>query len=104
MKTAILSIKSNTLTFNILVFSIVAFVGLYMYFINAVVRNAVLRNKSESEVLVLENKISELEYKYMASNNSITPELAKSFGLVEPINKTFISRNLSGEPLSFNNR
>jgi hypothetical protein len=86
-----ISIKSNHVTFYFLISGIIASAMLYMFFVNIAVRNAVARKNTESSILVLENKVSSLEYNYMVMQSSITLESAKSLGLAEPINKTFIS-------------
>ena len=93
MRTKIISIKNNPATFYILVSSIFISMGFYMFFVNSAVRNAVARGDSESDILVLENRVSDLEYRYMLKQKAITLDSAKGFGLSEPENKVFISFN-----------
>ena len=103
-RTLAISIKNNHATFYFLAFGIVATAMLYMFFVNSAVRSAVARKNTESSILALENKVSDLEYNYMTKQNSITLESAKDSGLSEPVNKVFISDTgyTSHKAISFN--
>ncbi len=105
MKTAILTlrvIRESTSTFYILAGGILFFAFFYMYCINSAVRFAVARHGAMSRISTLQDSVSELESKYMASANNITLESARGSGFVDPKVKDFISRNSSGKPLSMN--
>jgi hypothetical protein len=102
MKTKILAIKNNSATFYILFTAIVFCAFLYIYSVNAAVRNVVAREGAESELSQLRNMVSELEYRYMNTENRLTLEQAEHLGLSEPVIKTFISRNNTGKALSIN--
>ena len=104
MKSAIFRVKDSKYTFYLLAFGTIACFGIYFFLINSTVRNAVAETNIDEQVLSLKNKISDLEYRYMISSNSITLDKAKSLGLVEPTNKIFISHKVesSGEVLSLN--
>lgn len=101
-KQRVLAVSDNNFTFYFLAAGILLSAAFYMYFINTAVRNAVSVNDTESQILAIQNKVSDLEYSYMIKMNAITPELAKPLGLVEPKSKIFISRSLVAKALSFN--
>lgn len=102
MKTKIISIKENSMTFYFLLAGIVFFCAFYFYCIDLTVRNGISHNDIEAELSELENRLSELEYQYIALQNSVTIESAGSLGLVEPAEKIFIAKSSSGQ-LSLNN-
>ena len=57
--------------------------GFYMYFINATVRNIVLRQNLENEASGLTLKIGSQEFEYITKRNSVTLSLARSLGFEE---------------------
>lgn len=103
MKTRIIAIKNNPLTFYALLGAIVFSAVFYIYCVNSAVRNAVARGAAESRLAALQTAVSELEYKYMAFENKLTLESAEALGLFEPTDKIFISRNSPGRGLSLHN-
>jgi hypothetical protein len=106
VRTLAISIKNNHATFYFLVSGIIASAVLYMFFVNSAVRSAVARKNTESSILALENKVSDLEYSYMARQNAITLDSAKNSGLSEPTNKIFISDSgvTTHKAISFNDK
>lgn len=106
MTAKIISIKNNPTTFYMLLIGIVFFAVFYIYCVNSAVRNVVAREQAESRISALQAVISELELKYIGSENQMTLERAKSLGLAELPQKTYISKNSKGnsqsKPLSIN--
>lgn len=100
----VLSIKESPITFYILIGAVVFSAILYIYCINASVRNVVARKDTEKAISTLKNKVSELEYSYMSKESTITIDSAQSLGLSELKDKIFISKNGSTKALSFNSR
>ena len=103
MISKVISIKNNPATFYILLSGITFFIVFYIYCVNAAVRNVVLREEVESKISSLHNTVSELEFKYMSSENTMTLEKAKLVGLLEPSQKVFISKNNQNKALSLYN-
>lgn len=102
MRTKIISIKENPATFYILLAGILFSSIFYIYSVNLAVRNVVIREESEGKISELRNLVSELEFKYMNSENQMTLDKARLLGLSEPSQKTFISKGKITKPLSFN--
>jgi hypothetical protein len=102
MKSRVIAIKENKLTFYALCAGIILSFGLYVYSLNATVLNGVSHNKSESYLSDLTNKVSDMEAKYAEKRGSLSMESARTFGLVELQNKVFISKNTE-KSLSFLN-
>ena len=67
----------------------------YMYFINATIRNVVIRQNLEDEATVLTLKIGSQEFKYITIRNAITLPVAYSLGFKDVSTKTFVTRKLS---------
>ena len=65
--------------------------GFYMYFINATVRNIVLRQNLENEASQLTLKIGSQEFEYITKRNSVTLPLARSLGFKEAKVKAYIA-------------
>ena len=104
MKVKIIQIKENSVIFYLLLVGIVSFAVFYIYFVNNAVHNVVLREKIENRIAIMQTEVSDLEYRYMETENQMTLEGALTLGLVEPSQKNFLSKNPSGEKLSLYNR
>lgn len=94
-------IKNNQLTFYILLSGILIGAILYIYSVNAAIRNVVERGNLEEQIAGIQNDLSELEYRYVRFESSVTLESAAPLGLGELDNKIFISRNKT-QSLSLN--
>ncbi len=103
MTAKIISIKNNPATFYLLLSGIVFSAIFYIYCVNSAVRNVVARERAEREIQALQTVTSELEYRYINDENSMTLERARALGLLEPAGKIFISRNSERNPLSLGN-
>ena len=64
---------------------------LYIYFINATVRNVVLRQNLESQAATLTLNIGGEEFQYISKRNAVTLSLAYSMGFKDATVKTFIT-------------
>jgi uncharacterized membrane protein YjgN (DUF898 family) len=102
MRAKIISIKESPATFYVLLVGIMFAAVFYIYYVNISVRNVVAREQSEEKIAELRNSVSELEFKYINSENIMTLEKAKGLGLLEPLQKIFISKNSTNKPLTIN--
>ena len=101
MKTKLIAIKENPLTFYALVAGILFSFIFYAYCINTTVRNGVSYGNTDDLLGEARNRVSELEYRYTHLRESLDVDSAKALGLEPPAEKIFISR-VSKKPLSFN--
>ena len=83
-----------------LLFSIVA----YVYFVNQTVLNIVKREKIENQIMSLNSRIGELEFKYISLKNNISLDYAYSIGFVDVKDVKFASRKLSNQGISLRNK
>jgi hypothetical protein len=104
MKAVAHTIKYNKAAYYFLGAGIFLSLVFYMYCINAAVRAAVVRNNAQSKIAMIQGQVSDLESKYMAGVNTLTVQSAHAAGLVDPQEKIFISKNTSGQSLSYNVR
>ncbi|HEY4516304.1 MAG TPA: hypothetical protein VJH67_03920 [Candidatus Paceibacterota bacterium] len=102
MRSKIIAIKESPLTLYALITGILLSAIFYIYCVNSSVRNVVAREAIETTLTSLQNAVSELEYKYIESENGLTINRAYSYGLNELPNKIFISKTPSGKTLSLN--
>jgi len=66
-------------------------VGLYIYFINATVRNVVFRQNLENKASALTLAIGGEEFQYISKKNAVTLSLAYSMGFKDATVKSFIT-------------
>ncbi len=74
---------------------------LYVYGVNATVRNTVVRQNLESEVGSMTTKISEMEFSYINLKNHVNIELAYSRGYEDVTKPLYVTRGTS-RSLSYN--
>lgn len=104
IKEKAISIAESRLAFLGLGLSILFCVALYIFFANSTVRTLSLLEKTEERVQSITMSVSEMESERLISENSINPELASSFGLMEASNKTFIIKGSGRTAINFNSR
>ncbi len=97
-----ISLISSRLTSYILIASIFACIGLYIYFANTAVRTLALLEKTKEEMQVLSVEVSEMEAKRLFIDNSLGSVMARSLGFVEVTDQTFIVNKSKKTALSFN--
>lgn len=102
MTAKIIAIKDSPSLFYGLLAGILLSAALYIYCVNAAVRNVVARKEAEVEISILRNKVSDLEYQYIEKDIEMTLGKAKDLGLLPPEQKVFISKNSGVESLSLN--
>lgn len=87
---------SETLFWSLLA-TIVLSSCVYMYAIHKTVRNVVARGHIQSQIAELNSKLSDTEFEYMNSLGSITMETAQKLGFTSASEKTFVTREHSGQ-------
>lgn len=85
----------------ILIAMIFACVAMYVYLANSTVRTLAVLEKTKTEVQARSVGVSELESKRLSIDNSLSSSMAKSLGLREVTDQTFIVNKTQGK-LSFN--
>lgn len=70
--------------------------AVYVYAVNAVVRNTVARQNLEAEASHLSAVIAEMEFSYIALKNDIDLEVAYARGYKDVSSPTYISRARTG--------
>lgn len=102
-KTKSISIDTRVRTFWTLIFLSIALLVVYIYGVNATVRNTVARQNIESEVSNISNKLGEMEFIYISLTNKVSLQVAYSRGFKDVSAPEYISRT-SGPSLSMNTR
>lgn len=103
-KTQALSFSFDT---RVRVFWTLAFMAalslvMYVYGVNATVRNTVARQNLEAEAANISTHLGEMEFAYIGLKNRVSLEIAYERGYQNVASPTFISKN-SSRSLSFNN-
>ncbi len=75
---------------------------LYVYGVNATVRNTVARAQLEAEATNISTHLGEMEFAYISLKNKVSLEVAYARGYQDVVSPTFISR--SARSLSFNSQ
>lgn len=87
----VLQINREKTIFWSLLLTLLISIGFYMYFINTTVRNVVAAQNLEAKISALNLSISNKEFKYISSRNSVTLNLAYSMGFKDIQSKTYIT-------------
>src|SRR5687767_1162487 len=91
-KTKTISYDSRVYAFwTIAALSLLA-LAIYIFAINATIRNTVARRDMESQVSTLAARQSSLEFAYIEAKNKINLETALAYGFKEVESPTYISR------------
>ena len=90
----------NRFTNFILIAFIFAFLISYVYLANMAVRNVTALQNTKSEMEALSARVSDLEHTGFSIDEGVSPEVARSLGLVEVNQPVFIKKNSSKSPLS----
>ncbi|MEO8637792.1 MAG: hypothetical protein ABI430_02740 [Candidatus Taylorbacteria bacterium] len=93
MKTKYKKFQSRQNTFWCLVCAVLVGAFAYGYLVNDMVHNVANRQKMEKEISTMQSKLSELEFKYIAMKNDISPEYAYSLGFKDVKKQVFITSN-----------
>lgn len=103
IKNRILSIEyPERKFFWYLVLSAAIFSGLYIYFVNSAIINAVEYQKIGKEITFLNSQISDLESSYLSLNDKINLDYALGSGFVKVTSEKYISRKAFSANLSLN--
>jgi hypothetical protein len=94
-KTKTLSFDAHVRLFWMLTFICVASLALYVYGINATVRNTVARQNIEAEIANISTQLGEMEFAYIGLKNKISLSVAYERGFQSVESPTFISRTPS---------
>ena len=97
----LLSYDNRVRVFWTLVGLFVVSLVLYVYGVNATVRNTVVRQELESQVGNLTLKISEMEFSYISLKNNVNIDIAYARGYQDVSQPTYITRG-SSRSLSYN--
>ena len=62
--------------------TLVALVGMYLFFLGSSVVNVSARQNVNDKIVVLGSKVAQLEFEYVALQNSVTSDMASSKGYV----------------------
>jgi len=105
MKTKATTKKINIISLNKKIFwslgvFLLFFLIFYVYLINQTILNIVARENIESDIVVLNSEISEMEFEYISQKNAVTLGYAYSLGFEDADNIKFASRRLAGQGLS----
>lgn len=104
IKEKAIAVAVNRSAFLLLGFSIIACVALYIYFANSTVRTLANLQNIKRETQSLSVSVSEMESTRLSMESGITPDFAKTLGLVEVSNKTFIIKGGGRTALNFKSR
>lgn len=91
-KTKTISFDTQVRLFWMLIFLSVASLALYVYGVNATVRNTVARQNLESEIANISTHLGEMEFAYIGLRNKVSLNLAYERGFQDVVSPTFISR------------
>jgi hypothetical protein len=100
-KTQALSFDTRVRTFWTLAFLAVASLAIYVYGINATVRNTVARQNLEAEAANISTHLGEMEFAYIGLKNKVSLDVAYERGYQNVTSPTFISR-VGSRSLSLN--
>lgn len=100
-KTKTISYDARVRLFWTLVFASVTLLGLYVYGINATVRNTVARQDLEAEALNIGTHLGEMEFAYINLKNDVSLDMAYARGFKDVTAPVYISRSTS-KSLSMN--
>ena len=92
--------QNNKKLFWYLLMAIDVAVSTYAYFVNQAVYAVAEREKIETKISALNSKLGEIEFKYIALKNEISPEYAYSLGFHDVKNQNFISKKDNADELS----
>ncbi|MDB5266268.1 MAG: hypothetical protein JWN89_83 [Parcubacteria group bacterium] len=101
-KTKALQYDNRVRIFWTLVSLCVASLALYVYGVNATVRNTVVRAQLEAEASNISAHLGEMEFAYISLKNKVSLEVAYARGYQDVVSPTFISR--SSRSLSLNTK
>ena len=73
----------------------------YMYAIHKTVRNVVARGQTQAMIAELNSKLSDTEFEYMNTMGAITLDTAHSLGFISPADKSFVTREKTGQNVAF---
>lgn len=97
----VLSYDNRVRLFWTLVVLFVISLGLYVYGVNATVRNTVVRQELEVHVSNLSLAISEMEFSYISLKNNVNIDIAYARGYQDVSKPIYITRG-SSRSLSYN--
>lgn len=91
--TKAISYDSRATIFWFLVGVSVLFLFVYFYAINSIARSTALRQNLESQITDSAGRVGGLEFAYIELKNSVTSEVARSYGYKEVRSPLYVSRN-----------
>lgn len=78
----------------VLLLAVVALSVLYVYFVGSAVVNTVAHKETQSQIVEMNSKISELESRYISSKDALSVARAEEYGLVAVNEKSFAQRTV----------
>ncbi len=98
MQTIAHNTKQYSKTFSMAaLFSVLVFVGLYLYFVHETVQNVVARATAERSIARIGGELSSLESAYVEAKGAITIDRAHASGFSDISNADFVSRKAIGQ-------
>lgn len=89
------------IAFLSLAVAIVVLSGVYMYFVQKMVWNALAREQLQSQIVALNSKLSDTEFEYINTVGNITLKTATELGFKPVSNKvTFVNRQEIGKSVA----
>ena len=98
-----LSYDTRARSFWTLAMIVAACLVVYVYAVNATVRNTVARATLEQNTTSIASQIAEMEFSYIGEKNTISLQMAYARGFQNVTSPLYISR-ASAHSLSFNSR
>lgn len=93
--------KRSQMIFIVLLAAIVAFSGLYVYFVINTIANTATRLHTERNIAALSSSIGDKESSYISEKENITMNLATTLGFVPAdTNTTFVTRATAGKDVA----
>jgi hypothetical protein len=91
-KAAIISYDARARLFWSLLFISLAALGLYIFSVNAAIRNTANRQALETEVSQLNSELGTLEFRHIELKNSVSIDMAYEYGFKEVKSAIYVSR------------
>ena len=101
-KTKAISYDTRANIFWFLLGASVLFLFVYFYAINSIAHTTAVRQNLEAQIADAAGKVGGLEFAYIEMKNSITSEVATSYGYKEAKKPLYVSRSSSAGVLTFN--
>jgi hypothetical protein len=95
IKEKIMTLAEEKATYWVLAAVLVVSFGIYVYFVNQTIWNVVQRQRLETQMTGLNNRLSELEFKYISMENDVTIDKAYALGFKDVNEPKFVSRRAS---------